>query len=187
MPSITRERRITPKSSDQFFRTPPEATQALLAKEMFTPVVLEPACGDGAMSRVLQAAGHEVHSSDLVDRGYGLGGIDFLSMRRDQIAPCEFSVVTNPPFKLLGEFAEHALALGARKVALFGRVAALEGKKRHATLYGPGRLSRVWVLSSRVTLWAGDLEQPEEIKGGAMAFAWFVFAPGHPGTTLGWI
>jgi DDE family transposase len=42
----------------------------------------ECACGDGAMSRVLENAAREVASSDLFDRGYGEIGHDFLKPSR---------------------------------------------------------------------------------------------------------
>ena len=54
-----------------FYATPPEATRALLSVEDFDGLVWEPACGHGAISRVLVNAGYSVVSTDLIDRGYG--------------------------------------------------------------------------------------------------------------------
>ena len=56
-------------------------------------MIWEPACGDGAMSRILEAAGHTVISTDLVDRGYGRGGHDFLADHETMAD----HIVTNPP------------------------------------------------------------------------------------------
>ena len=53
----------------EYFATPPWATKALLAKEVFTGITWESACGDGAISRLLPG---EVLSTDLVDYGYGI-------------------------------------------------------------------------------------------------------------------
>src|SRR5690349_21675354 len=61
-----------------FYATPPEATRALLTVEGFDAPIWEPACGDGAISRPLIEAGHDVVSTDLIDRGYGTAGIDFI-------------------------------------------------------------------------------------------------------------
>lgn len=69
------------------------------------PTVHEPSCGDGAMARVIEQYGRTVVSSDLVYRGYGEGGVDFLSR-----PPASLSIITNPPFKLAQKFIEHALA-----------------------------------------------------------------------------
>ena len=53
---------------DDLYQTPPEATQALLRAEKLPDHILEPACGLGAISEVLKAAGHQVISGDIVDR-----------------------------------------------------------------------------------------------------------------------
>jgi hypothetical protein len=44
--------------------------------------IWEPCCGDGAMARVLEAHGHHVVATDLVDRGYGETGRGFLAETR---------------------------------------------------------------------------------------------------------
>jgi len=54
------------RQKDDFYPTPPEGTRALLSVERFDGSIWEPACGDGAISRVLIEAGYEVVSSDLV-------------------------------------------------------------------------------------------------------------------------
>ena len=59
---------------DGYHPTPPYGTRALLAFERFESVICEPACGDGAMSRILEAAGHTV-----IGTGFGRGGHDFLT------------------------------------------------------------------------------------------------------------
>jgi len=62
----------TPKrAAFEFYPTPPEATRALLSVETFEGSIWEPACGDGAISKVLTEAGYQVVSTDLIDRGYG--------------------------------------------------------------------------------------------------------------------
>jgi hypothetical protein len=66
------------REKDDFYPTPSAATQVLLDRQKFTGNVLEPACGDGAMSKVMIVNGYEVHSSDLFDRGYGKTGVNFL-------------------------------------------------------------------------------------------------------------
>jgi hypothetical protein len=168
-----------------YYATPTRCTEALLAAD--PPPwgdVWEPACGDGAIAKVLKAAGGYVPvATDLHDRGYGTKHVDFLEERR-LWAP---SIVTNPPFNLADEFALHALGLGAGYVALFQRLSWLEGAKRHARLWSKHPPSRVWVFSSRQTLWRGDDPDPKG-TGGAIAFAWFVWRHGWAGgTQLGWL
>ncbi|BBK30289.1 hypothetical protein EDC65_2265 [Stella humosa] len=165
---------------DDFYPTPPSATEALLAVEDFSGLVWEPACGDGAITRVLQARGLEVVSSDLIDRGFGQVGVDFLLDYRTR-ADC---IVTNPPFKLAEPFIRHALGRVPGKVAMFLRLAFLEGIARRRLFQGTP-IARVWVFSSRVAL-ARNGEAMA--NGGMIAFAWFVWDPAHAGPpVLGWL
>lgn len=181
---FARERRTTPRTGLDWFRTPAWATEALLAREAFPGAVWECAAGDGAMADPLAAAGYRVVATDVAPQRADVLPRDFL---QEQSLPdgCQ-SIVTNPPFKLGGEFALHALALGARKVALIQRLAFLEGAARERTLFGPNPPTRVWVFSRRVTMWFGEVADPGD-KGGSMAFAWIVWERGQPGTQLGWI
>ncbi len=175
------------REKDDFYRTPEACTRALLGVERFGPLVWEPACGDGAISAVIEgwAGIRKVLSTDLVDHGYGRAGVDFLSERRLPEPHCD--IVTNPPFRLADEFALHALALGARKVALLGRTAWLEGAARYRRLWSVHPPSRIWQFCKRQTLWRGDRESPG--KGGTTAYAWFVWDRSHAmgGTQLGWL
>lgn len=104
------------RRKDDFYPTPPEATRALLPLIAHWPLhVWEPCCGDGAISRVLEREGNfTVHSTDLVDRGYGTGGHDFFKAE----ASIAETIVTNPPFKPAAEFILHAADLGIVRMAL---------------------------------------------------------------------
>jgi hypothetical protein len=171
------------RETHDFYPTWPAATGALLSVERFDGPIWEPACGDGAMSRVLESAGHEVVSTDLIDRGYGEGGRDFL-MEWQPLAP---NIVTNPPFRWAMEFVDRALMLTTGKVALFLRLAFLEGQDRGRWL-PTTPLARVWVMSRRVPIQRGRMAEVGELNGGVIAFAWFVWEHGHQGRPeLGWL
>src|SRR5882672_437547 len=75
----SRAPRTVTRADHDFYPTPPEAVRALLSVEQFDGTIWEPACGDGAISRELQAHGHSVVATDLINRGHGQGGSDFLS------------------------------------------------------------------------------------------------------------
>ena len=65
-----------------------------MSVERFDGSIWEPACGDGAISKVLAEAGYQVVSTDLIDRGYGAGGQDFLKSDK----PLAKNIITNPPY-----------------------------------------------------------------------------------------
>lgn len=163
------------RETHDFYPTWPAATRALLAVERFDGAIWEPACGDGAMSRVLKAAGHVVVSSDLIDRGYGEGGRDFLM----EWAPRAPNIVTNPPFRWAVEFVDRALMLTTGKVALFLRLAFLEGVER-GKWFPATPLARIHVMSRRVPIARGKMSEKGDGHG-VIAFAWFVWEHGHAG------
>jgi len=159
------------------YETPAVAVQALLAAEKLPRVVWEPACGRGAIGLVLQAAGHTVYASDLVDRGYGTGGINFLGARK--APPGVKAIVTNPPFKLAQEFVEKALEL-VPHVVMLARLAFLESERRSHILEPGSGLRTVHVFRNRLPMmnrdgWVG----PQ--SGSAVAYAWFAWERGHVG------
>ncbi len=173
-----------PKNREEhdFYPTHPGATRALLKVEKFDGAIWEPSCGEGDMSRVLEAGGYDVISTDLIDRGYGEGNRDFL-MEWQPLAP---NIVTNPPFRWAIEFTDRALQLTTGKVALFLRLAFLEGVER-GKWFPNTPLARVWIMSRRVPMQRGKLQ--EEGDGhGVIAFAWFVWEHSHSGPpTLGFL
>ena len=119
------------RQREDYYATEPAATEWLTRLEHFDGPILEPSCGEGHISRALIAAGYEVESRDLIDRGYGTGGCDFLAI--DNLA-WDGDIVTNPPYKYAQEFVEKALAIipTGRKVAMFLKLTFCEGKARKA-------------------------------------------------------
>jgi hypothetical protein len=71
------------REPDDFYATPHECTEALIVAEgdQLPAQVWDPFCGAGDISIVLQRHGHEVVSTDLIDRGCGQGGVDCLLQR----------------------------------------------------------------------------------------------------------
>lgn len=111
---------------NEFYPTPPEAVRALLSVEPFDGSIWEPACGEGAISKVLSAAGHQVVSTDRYAYGFSETGVDFLAEQ----APRARHIVTNPPYGrgLADAFTLKALALTRQtggKTALLLNLASL--------------------------------------------------------------
>jgi ParB-like chromosome segregation protein Spo0J len=177
-----RKARGESRQPDSYYRTPTDSTRLLLRVEKFGWIILEPACGDGAISRVLEDHGYVVISRDLHNRGYGDSGHDFLKATS---LPAE-DIVTNFPFDDAAAEAmtRHALDLDVRKIAVLHRLAWLEGENRYSALFSQRKLARVWAFSPRQTLWRGDDAHPES-DGGMTAYGWFVFERDHHGPYTG--
>ena len=169
------------RNEHDFYPTPPSATEALLSVERFHGDIWECACGDGAMSRVLETYGHKVKSTDLIDRGYGQAPVDFLSV---PVKGSVANVVTNPPYSLAEEFVRKALHVSTAKVAMLLKLTFLESERRHR-MFESTPLTRVYVFSRRLTLMRNGAAPR---SGGMIAFAWFVWEHGYTGRPqIGWV
>lgn len=173
-------KRFADLDGPDFFPTPSWATHALMDVEPFVGDIWECACGDGAMSEVLQSTGNRVVSSDLVDRGYGEGEVDFLHTNRRAS-----NIVTNPPYNAAEGFVRAGIHAADRKLALLLRLAFLEGANRQRTIFTESPPSRVWVFSERITFYPAGAVQ----KGsGTTAYAWFVWdKDADKGTARNWL
>ncbi|UPT91425.1 class I SAM-dependent methyltransferase [Bradyrhizobium barranii subsp. apii] len=169
------------------YETPAVATHALLKAEKLPQILWEPACGPGAIVRVLREAGHQVLATDLIyhdslDQDHG--GRDFLLERElPKLADGNAveAIVTNPPFKLAGEFVEHAMKLCPRLIMLL-RLTFYESKRRNSILDG-GQLARVHVFRNRLPMMhRADWDGPR--VSNPTAFAWFVWDRHHAGPSI---
>jgi hypothetical protein len=170
------------RQKEDFYATEPKAATLLLELETFSDNIWECACGDGSLSKVLEDAGYNVKNTDLIDRGFGQGGVDFLKTRTQW----DGDIITNPPYKYGKEFVEKALEIipEGRKVAMFLKLQFLEGKERKKLfLRYPPKV--VYVSSSR--LLCAKNSKFGEIHSSAVAYGWYVWEKGFNGkTTLQW-
>ena len=163
------------REQNDFYATCPTAVSALLSVERFNKrgLIWEPACGTGNISRVLTDHGYRVRSTDLIDRGYGDGGVNFLTCKLDDVS----AVVTNPPFKFATAFVVNALAATERRrgvVAMFLKTTFWESAER-APVLDDHPPARFYPFADRVACLRGGLGTDHGVGGGMMAFAWFVW------------
>ena len=167
------------RETHDFYATQPIAAEQLMKIEDLSPIIWECACGEGHLAKPLIRGGYEVLCTDLIDRGFGQGGVDFLKTTRAFYG----DIVTNPPYKYAQEFIEHALTLipKGNKVCMFLKVQFLEGKNRRR-LFDSQPPKRIWVSSSRIQCGKNGI-----FKGSMVAYAWYVWEKGYQGeTTLKW-
>jgi hypothetical protein len=141
------------------------------------------------MSNVLVEHGHHVVSTDLMERGFGTSGVDFLQC---QSVPeqCR-AIVTNPPYGDSGShagqarspvamrnFLNHALMLTASvqgQLALLVRLQWIAGR-RVAAIMSAAPFSAVIVLTQRIR-W---FDMGENTNAAQHHHAWVVFDHAHP-------
>jgi len=166
---------------NDFYATHPSSTKALLEVEEIIYPALEPACGEGHISKLLDP--YKTKSFDLIDRGFGNTGIDFLT---NEFVGEYNTVITNPPFNLFQEFVEKSLKIANKKVIMFGKLQVLEGQKR-ATFLQKTPLKYVYVFKKRQQPMRNGKEN-DEVTGkkmsSTMAFAWFVWEKGFTGEPI---
>ena len=162
-----------------YYATDPQAVEMLLALETFAPVIWEPACGEGHISKVLQAHGHEVISTDLIYRGFGdPEPLNFLEETLDNF---EGDIITNPPYNVALEFIQKALdsVRVGRKVAMLLKIQFLEGKRRE-TFFKKTPPRTIYVSRSRIRCAPnGNFEGFK--NGSTICYEWYVWEKGFTG------
>lgn len=163
------------REENDFYATDPKAVEMLLELMNFNRFILEPACGKGHISKVLEKRGYEVTSFDIVDRGYELDKkLDFLKYD----GKWRGDIITNPPYKYAKEFVEKALEIVevGSKVAMFLKLTFLEGKARR-DLFDKYPPKFIYVSSN------GNFSKNEN----AVAYAWYIWEKGFKGEpTVRW-
>lgn len=172
-----------PREENDFYATEPKAVNLLLEKETFNENIWEPCCGQGHISKVLEENNYNVKSTDLIDRGYGEGGVDFLQITEKWHG----DIITNPPYKNAIKFVKHGLDLidNGNKLAVFLKLQFLEGAERRK-FYDLNPPKYIYVASKRLNCAKnGDFEK---YTSSAVAYAWFVWEKGFKGEpTIRWI
>ena len=120
------------REQNDYYATEPKALELLLELEKFSPYVWECACGDGCLSKVLEKADHTALSTDLIDRGYGMAGVDFLQCTE----VFDGDIITNPPYKYAKEFVEKAYELITQlEYELYNQQTYIESKYVRKEMY----------------------------------------------------
>lgn len=167
------------READDFYPTPPEPTRALLYAENDVlqrfDCIWEPAAGDGAMAREIEALGHRVFKSDIIDRGCKAHIRSFYDF---DFAPT-VAIVTNPPFAECNKdpgWIRHALeAFGVEYMALLLPINWL-GAAGRAPLWAKFPPARIYLMRWRIDF-TGQGAPP-------MLNAWYVWDKQHNGETV---
>ena len=154
------------RSEGDFYPTPKSlvwAVQDTIFREFSrSKPILEPCCGEGAISNELKLYGYTVQENDLFH-----GGVDYL--KKPFNVP---HMITNPPFSLWDEFVEKAKQ-ECKKIMLIGRLNFFGTASRLRNGMW-SHLKEVHIFNRYV-----DYRTPMREDGffhiGAMATAWFLW------------
>lgn len=180
------------REENDFYATNPETLKLFLYEfwkdNSFEGDILEPACGQGHISETLKEMlpNFNIISTDLIDRGYGQGGVNFLTHDYKRTFN---TVITNPPFSLAKEFIEKGLEIADKYVIMLCKIQLLEGLKRK-DMFLNTPLKYVYVHTTRQATWKEG--KPTDSKGKkwatTMCLAWFVWDKEYEGEpVIRWI
>ena len=151
-----------------FITSDPITIDYLLKYEDLDINLWECACGTGNLSKRLEEKGYNVLSTDLVDRGFGISGVDFLK----QTKKFKGDIITNPPFNISAEFVLKGLELSNRKVCMFLKLQFLESQKRYDSIFKNHPPSRVYVFTKRISCYPNDIKYDYH---SGITFCWYVW------------
>ncbi len=190
--------RVQPPDDLDYSPTPPWATRSLLqivlphlGQSLSGLTVLEPACGEGHISAVLEEAGPlAVWASDIWD--YSVDGVSPPGWvgARDYLADGEPSdgidwVVMNSPFGSKAErFAHRALGEAQVGVAMFVRLGWLASNGRYERLYSVNPPTLIAIFAEDVPLHMGRWEPDGQTLSD---YIWIVWVKGMAPQPPFWI
>lgn len=155
------------KKSD-FYETPYSLTRLLLKNEKINGSILEPACGNGAIVKVLNE--------------YGFNSVNY-DKEKDFFTEKGFFdwIITNPPYSLAFEFIKKAKTC-TNNIAMLLPLSYLHGKKRYDEIYKDTvfRLHKVYVFT-RYPMLGDALREDGKHNTGMMVYAWFVWNKKYTG------
>ena len=175
-----KSQKLTLRQRQDYYATHPSVTRDILGVETFCSPILEPCCGGGFMSEEIKKAGYEVDAFDLVDRGYGTGGIDFL---KHDWEVGKYDIITNPPYTAFVPMLEQAMRICRSKVAMLLPLRYLSSKERFEIFrkYPP---KSVYVYIERICIAKNGDFANYEAGQNLEIYAWYVWEKGYKGETI---
>lgn len=169
-----KRQKMTLREYNDYYATHPSVTLDLLKVESFNCKILEPFCGTGSISSVLEKNGYIVEKYDLIDRGNN----KVQDFRTLNIEVDEYDIITNPPYN--SELIDHILKcikVCNNKVALLMPLRYLTGTERYNRLFKSNPPARIYVYQNNILIGkGGDFSKK---LGGLMEYAWFVWEKGY--------
>lgn len=177
------------REENDFYATDPIAIDLLKKKINLPHNILEPACGNGSLSERLIQLGHNVTSSDIINRNYGTQKCFFSYNYSPLNTP--FAIVTNPPYKFATQFVLHGLNILPKDnlLCLFLKTTFAEGQQRYNQIFSKFPPYIILQCSKRVLCAKNaDFDYMKKAGGSAVSYAWWIWKKDFKGnTTFDWI
>lgn len=166
--------------TEDLIQTPSVAVKLLLEVEEFKGRIWEMACGLGAISRVLEGAGHKVYSTDLYDHGYGRAGVDILTTEM-----VHDNIITNIPYSKMVEILAVAHLRYRKKMTLLLPLAGLGMSIRRAESIRGSGPTTVYLFTKKVPY----VDREGNVKASTFPHIWVVWDKQREGggTRLEWL
>ncbi len=162
------------RNDNDFYIEPRWCIEALIKAIKFEGQIHDPACGTGKIPLTFTAHGFTCTAHDLIDRGFGVSGIDYLKDTN-----IYDNIVTNPPYNKSELFIKRALYNVTGRVAILARIAFLASQKRYELFTDYITPEKVVILSRRPSMPPGGLGIIPQ--GGKTDFCWIVWNRNHIG------
>jgi hypothetical protein len=164
------------REENEHYVEPEWCSRRLFQEEQFIGLVDDPCCGFGTIPKAAIALGMGATGSDIIDRGSGLANFEVADFLRSDWS--RDNIVCNPPFNIASRFAERALSVASRKVAMVFPTARLNAA--HWLHNTP--LRRVWMMTPRPSMPPGHvIAAGGKPGGGKMDFCWLIWDRDHAG------
>lgn len=155
--------------ASDWYVDPPFCTELLLKAVDFVGPIWDPCCGSGTIPKAIAEHGSNAcGGSDLIYRGFGRGGVDFLTDHN-----IRYNLIFNPPYLIAEKFILHALSVASCKVAALVNLKFLASQGRRERLFKPHPPLAVLILSRRPSMPPGDFGM--QAKGGTADYCWLVW------------
>jgi len=155
------------RRKSDFYETPYSITRHLLKIEKFDGSILEPACGNGAISKLINCDSYDIEK-------------DFFTETKQY----DF-IITNPPFSIAFEFILQAKKIAKNKFAFLLPLSYLHGKKRFDNIYNDKTfpLARIYVFT-RYPMLGDRLREDGKYRTGMMVYAWYIWEKEYCGEPI---
>lgn len=189
-PLRKRESHLWKRDPLDWYVEPEWCSERLFEMEKFKGPIWDPAAGTGRIVQAAKTARYEAYATDIEPRGYAhVSRYDFFDVPDEQRWK-PGNIISNPPFSLAEKFAQIALRVAQRKVALLLPANWVQGDKRSRWLETTP-LRRVLFLTPRPSMPPGAVVVSGGKPGnGTTDYAWFIWdhesAAGSTKPEIGW-